>query len=269
MIHGLEKDWAKASYDVNEWDGSLGRDSWVFTNERHELTMQLKVGRTITGVVVDPEGKALPGMEVRTFHDLHVLSHTGSGGEIFKLRATTDAEGRFRIEHIYPVSCAIRAAGGEESTWAWVRTRSTVTTPKASSTRWQNRAWEKIPEMIGMSGLDLMIVMARHAPTYHYFGKVTDASGHPMGGLHIWAGVSRHAKPEDYGDEHYFEFADTDAQGNWVLEASSPYVRFFSVRPNAKSYESLGGADYENDEVGLAEPGEYNFQVNAVRTLSK
>jgi len=265
ILHGIDRE-DTASYSTNEWD-EKGKGAWVFPRERHDMTLQLRSGRTIAGVVTTSEGKALPGVVVSTTHDLHVGSHTGYGGDIFHLQATTDATGHFRLEHVYPVPCRLEASKEEGA--VWTRTRLTLTTPKSTSARWLNHPLEMVPALPENTLMELTLLTAPHAPTYRYTGRVIDATGHPMGGLQIVAGVSSHPDAKDYADNHHFEYAQTDAQGQWVLEASAPYVRFFDVRTNGKPLQSLGGADFEGDDAGLAEPGEYDYQVKAPAAAEK
>jgi hypothetical protein len=109
--------------------------------------------------------------------------------------------------------------------------------------------------------VELTLVIAPKAPTYHYFGTVTDEAGKPQAGLVVMAGVSSAPVAEEYSDTHHFESTKTDAEGKWTLEASAPYVRFFDIRKDEKSDESLGGEGYENDAFDLAAPGEYSLKL--------
>jgi hypothetical protein len=258
IFHGISRDEASSDYETNEWD-TEGDGDWVFTNETPEIDMVLTSGHTITGTVMTPEGKPISGKTIHAIHDLHVDSHTGAGGEVFDVKATSDADGHFKLEHVYPVACALRTDG------AWTRTQITYKTADTTSTRWMNQALAKLPDFGDDEEVELGIVIAPQAPTYHYFGKVTDENGKPQAGLLVTAGVSAHATVDDFNDSHHFETAKTDADGKWSLEASSPYVRFFDVKKDEKSEDSLGGEGYENDLFDLAAPGEYNLKIKTAK----
>lgn len=261
IFHGISHDEAASDYEANEWDAE-GESDWVFTNETPEVDMVLTAGHTIDGIVMTPEGKPVAGKTINAIHDLHVDSHTGAGGEVFNVKATSDAEGHFKLEHVYPVACALRVDG------AWTRTRITYKTSDTTSTRWLNQPLDKLPDFGDDETVELGIVVAPQAPTYHYFGQVTDQDGKPQAGLLITAGVSAHATVEDFYDSHHFETAKTDADGKWMLEASAPYVRFFDIKKDEKSEDSLGGEGYENDLFELAAPGEYNLKIKADKSAS-
>jgi hypothetical protein len=255
IFHGVTRE-ESADYEVNEWDSEDGGD-WVFTDETHDISMQLLDGRTVSGTVISPDGKPLSGKTVTVTHDLHVDSHTGAGGDIFVVKATTDAEGHFKLEHVYPVAC--RMDTGKEG--AWTRTQLKLTTPTGTSTRWISQPLDRFPDIPDDFEVELSLVVAPQAPTYHYFGQVTDEAGKPMANVIVTAGVSHHAVPSDFADSHRFETATAGPDGRWTLEASAPWVRFLAVKQNEKAEDDLTAESYEDDSFDLAAPGEYNLVV--------
>ncbi len=243
-----------ADDETSEWeaDGPVGR---VFTEESDELTLPLKKGRSITGVMVDAAGSPLSGRIIRATHDLHIESRTGEGGDIFEVTATTDAQGRFSLENVHPVDCGFAIDGPGH----WARTQVILKGGEEATSRWV----ESMPHVAGLPAgttISLRIEMAPKAPVYRYFGRVVDPDGKPLPGLTVTSGVSSNAEPENFGDFHHFFTTTTDAEGRWELLVDSPWVRFLDVR-TAPQGDTLYGEDYESDGVGLASPGEYNFTL--------
>jgi len=255
IFHNVTRE-ESADYEVNEWDAEDGGD-WIFTDETHDVSMQLLDGRTISGTAISPDGKPLSGKTVSVTHDLHVDSHTGAGGDIFVVKATSDADGHFKLEHVYPV--AARMDTGKDG--AWTRTQLKLTTPNGTSTRWLSQPLDRFPDIPDEFEVELSLVIAPQAPTYRYFGQVTDEAGKPMPNVIVTAGVSHHAVPSDFADNHRFETATAGPDGRWTLEATAPWVRFLAVKQNEKAEDDLTAESYEDDSFDLAAPGEYNLVV--------
>ncbi|HSI64101.1 MAG TPA: hypothetical protein VLE43_13320 [Candidatus Saccharimonadia bacterium] len=253
IFHDMDREAAR-EYEPNEWEATQER---VFTDETGELTMQLTKGHTITGVLLTTEGKPLGKKTISATHDLHIQSHTGYGGDIFSVKATTGEDGRFTLEHVYPVDCTFAIEGEGH----WARTQVTLKSKEQNSVRWV----ESAPSVASLpldTSISLKIEVAPKAPTYRYHGQVVDGNGKPLPGLVVTAGVSFHDTPETYADSHHFDTTTTDASGHWTLDVESPWVRFLDVRIKEHE-EPLYSEDYESDDVGLAAPGEYNFKVTA------
>jgi hypothetical protein len=261
IFHGVTRERAHEEKE-NEWDAHAN-DEQYFTDETEDITLYLRKGRTVTGVVVTPDGKPLQGRTISAIHDLHIESRTGFGGDVFTASATSDTEGKFKLENVYPAACSLSMEGEGH----WSRTQVALRSAEGSSTRWIGASLT-LPELSHDTSVNLRIEVSPEAPGYRYFGTVTDPAGKPLTGLLVVAGVSHSPTPETWGDSHKFENAITDASGRWEIQASGPWVRFFDVRP-IEFGDSLGGEDYEGDGVGLAAPGEYHFKVKASGATTK
>jgi hypothetical protein len=262
IFHGVTRERAHEE-EENEWDAHAN-DEQYFTDETKDITMYLVKGRTVTGVVVTPDGKPLQGRTISAVHDLHIESRTGAGGEIFTASATSDAAGKFKLENVYPATCSLSMEGDGY----WSRTQVALHTSDRTTTRWVG-GFIPLPELDVATSVDLRIEVTPEAPKYRYFGTVTDATGKPQAGLLVIAGISHGPTPETWGDSHSFENAITDASGRWEIQAESLWVRFFDVRRTESGDSLVKGEDYESDGVGLAAPGEYRFKIDPAKPASK
>ncbi|RBP45986.1 carboxypeptidase family protein [Roseimicrobium gellanilyticum] len=262
IFHGVTRKGAHEE-EENEWDAHAN-DEQLFTDETEEVTMHLVKGRTVTGVVVTPDGKPLQGHTISATHDLHIGSHTGAGGEVFMVTAVSDAEGRFKLQNVYPAACSLSMEG--EGYWS--RTQVALHASGQTSTRWVGGSIT-LPELSSDTSMHLRIEVAPEAPKYRYFGTVTDASGKPQAGLVVTAGVSHNSTPKTWSDSHNISSATTDASGRWQIQAEGPWVRFFDVRKTESGDSLVNGEDYESDGVGLAAPGEYHFKIKSANSPTK
>lgn len=254
ILHQQQQPYDSTKADKNEWNAVWGREP-LSTENTPYLTLTLKTGNTVSGIVTNMEGKPLQGKTVTAIHDLHANTHTGYGGTIFVEKSTTDSKGRFRLNHVYPVACELSVDG------SWVRTQIAVKSQSSITSRWLDRELEVLPHLGDNLEIVLTMQLASKDPVHRYHGTVQDHLGKPVQGLRITAGISRHKTPQTWGDNHHFEHAISGNDGRWELKASSPFVRFLSVGTNDTSTEELAGGDYENDELGLAAPGEYDFTL--------
>jgi hypothetical protein len=262
IFHGVTRKEAHEEQE-NEWDAHAG-DEQVFTDETDKVTMRLVKGRTVTGVVVDADGKPLLGRTISAVHDLHIRSRTGAGGEIFTVSTTSDASGKFKLQHVYTAACSLSMEGGGY----WSRTQVALHSSDGTATRWVGGSIN-LPELADDATVDLRIEVAPEAPKYRYFGTVTDAAGKPQTGLIVSAGVSHSPTAETWGDSHQFEQATTDASGRWEIQARGPWVRYFDVRHTESGDSLINGEDYESDGVGLAAPGEYHLKIAPAKPSAK
>lgn len=233
------------SEELNEWQKGEFAPIEV-ANPPQPIVIQLKRGIIVNGSVRDLEGKPVTNCQVGTMHDLHAKSHTGFGGEMLPARASTDANGNYRIEHVYPNRFDLDVAGG-----VWIKTR-------VRGGRWKE---ERVDELMPKRNekqirVDLVVVKQ---PPYRYFGRITNAEGKPVPNAKVTLGVSMHWPPRTHGDDHHYENASTDAKGEYELNVESHFVRGFSVEaPGFKRQDQWG----ENDSSTPFKPGPYNFQLS-------
>lgn len=95
------------------------------------LILRLQEGFTLEGRIWDyahPD-KPFPGLEFHVYDDLYAETHTGAGAEIFLRTANVDRNGRFKLEHCFPVKTygfPQRPPGQEHAgarTPAWLQTK--------------------------------------------------------------------------------------------------------------------------------------------------
>jgi len=210
------------------------------------VVIQLKRGITVTGSVRDLDGNPVANCQMGTLHDLHATTHTGFGAEMLPARAYTNADGIYRIEHVYPNRFDMDASG------VWIKTR-------VRGGPWKE---ERIDELTpGRKEKEIRVDMVVvKQPPYRYFGKVTDAQGQPVSNASVTLGVSRHWPSRTFGDDHHYENATTDTKGEYELYVESRFVRGFAVEAPGFKREVQWGAD--DDSATSYKPGSYNFQLS-------
>jgi hypothetical protein len=215
-----------------------------------QLSMSIQPGYKLVGHVVDDRDHRTPApkVEVWSWNDLNVDTHTGEGGQIFPHHAVTDDHGNFTLTHVYHAKLHLSFNDhGSGTLWMtthhngqWVRQDTEVVDPPPNES------------------LQLECGVIVH-PQFHYTGAITDANGKPVTGAKVTAGISYDPEPDTYGDEHTFENATTDAQGHYDLVASSPWCRFIDAE------DALHGRVDTNefDATPLMPPGKYDLQFPA------
>jgi hypothetical protein len=79
------------------WDTKL-----VLGDKPLQINMQIRKGDTLAGRVETTDGKPIAGAKLKIFSRLTFNSHTGNGGEIFEMTTSTNADGLFRFERVFP-----------------------------------------------------------------------------------------------------------------------------------------------------------------------
>jgi hypothetical protein len=238
------------TYDAKDsqnlwWNGGEWGQPLPLPPEGLQLTIALQKGYTLYGQLVDDRDHRtpVPGVNISTWNDLGVDTHTGYGGQIFQHAAVTDANGEFKIEHLYHARLHL------EMDALWMTT--------------EHNGWQAQPEhwldAPNETGLRINCGVLIH-PLFHYTGTVTDAEGKPVAGADVTGGISSEAMPTDWGDDHHFEHAATDAQGHFDLAASTPWCRFLSAED-----KTHGRTDFEDKPSGaeVLPPGRYDMQFSA------
>ncbi len=221
--------------------------------EAQPLVIVLKRGLTLHGRMVDTAGRPVRGETVNLCLDLHKHSHTGAGGEIFEQQTTTDRSGRFRFRHVYPNVFTVGAYIVSPNPPDWIRTClrghwidgvQGQITPRRRDARHPSD-YER--------SIDLRAVFARRA-LHRYFGRVTDASGHPLPKAKVvvhW--LLEEPAPDTrktYGPE---QTTLTDGDGNYSVLVGSSLVDGIWVSP---------GNNNDGQEVGdgtLMAPGYHDL----------
>ncbi|MCE5231202.1 hypothetical protein LLG95_16620 [bacterium] len=226
-----------------------------------DVTMQRMRGVVVEGYVFDLAGNELAGTTVSLSHDLHSGSHTGGGGEIFRREAVTDAHGRYRFEHVYPVAFTLQAPymPGKAQSMVWLQTRL------GEHERWQDERIDKIKIKAGQGRLRVDIGLVPRGQ-FVYRGTVTDESGRPIEDVDITLAISLHNRVGlDFQDSHSFTSVKTGADGTYEIRSDTKWIRF--IRAGKKSYESKTFTD-EREEGGREgvhiNPGVYDFKLKAV-----
>lgn len=237
---------------------SATADEWgepvKLTPEGLDLVLKVQPGITLKGRVVDYSNseRGLAGIRVGACNDLHADTHTGYGGEIFDQFATTDADGRFTLTHIYPSRFDVglgepaRTPSTEDLTWLKTKLDG----------RWQDDAVDSLTPAPGQDEMAIVIA-ATGKSLFRYHGKVTNADGAPVGGAEVWIGVSFHREGGSFQDNHASREAATNADGAYDMRLPTPWVRAIGARKDGfRDAEQWG----PNDNPGIP-PGEYNFKL--------
>jgi protocatechuate 3,4-dioxygenase beta subunit len=172
----------------------------VELNQTNRIAILIEPPPTITGIVLDPDGRPIPGLEVRLFG-----GYLGSDAS----KATTDAEGRFSL------SWNPRQFRGMDATFSLIAQEITRNLSIAHEIDEHTRT------------LDL-----RLEPGLRLAGRVESLDGAPLPGasvsLFLWTG--------NMGSS-FGERILTDAEGNFEM-ATLPADRRYSVSATAQGYGS-------------------------------
>lgn len=226
------------------WNGGEWGNPMPLPPAGLHLAMALQNGYTLYGRLVDDRDHRtpLPGVKVHTANDLHVDTHTGYGGAIFQKSATTDANGEFKIEHLFYAPLYLDIEG------LWMETEG--------RNGWQPQRKRVLDPPLG-NGERINFGVVVHS-TYHYTGTITDSQGQPVAGVDVFAGISSQPEPMTWGDEHHFEHSTTDAQGHFDLPASTPWARFIAAED--KTHGRVDYAKSWDDADPPLAPGKYDMQ---------
>lgn len=224
-----------------------------------DITLQIKEGITLVGRVLKyPVGtKPLAGIVIATNNDLYSESHSGHGGEILYQRATTDAEGKFQINHIYPVRFYVglhaNPAEAESSNEGahWLKT-------KLPGEKWVDDVLDSLIPAEGAEKMHIDIMAAPEA-TFRYHGNVRSASGTPVERAKVTFGVSWHPSTCTFEDHHTYRSAVTKADGTFDLLLPTPWIRGMSVE--AGGFERAD--QWEQADKQFYEPGAYDFTLKS------
>ncbi len=228
--------------------------------ENQPLVIVLKRGLTLHGCMLDTAGRPVRGETVNLCLDLHKHSHTGAGGEIFEQQTTTDQAGEFRFRHVYPNVFTIGAYIVSPNPPDWIRTRLRG--------HWMDGELGQITPRRGNArhlsdyerSIDVRAVFARRA-LHRYFGRVTDANGHPLPRAKVvvhW--LLEKPAPDTrkvYGPE---QTTLTDGGGNYSVRVGSSLVDGIWVSP---------GNDTDGQGVGdgtLMVPGHHDLVLRPKET---
>ncbi|MBX7244778.1 MAG: hypothetical protein K1X53_04725 [Candidatus Sumerlaeaceae bacterium] len=219
------------NYFRNEWGSAIPLGS-----KPSRVTMRLRKGIEVEGVVETLEGKPVPNHSVQIQHDLHAGTHTGYGAELWTTSTETDRKGRFHFHNVHPVQFEM-AAGG-----SWVETILNGKSIKDNVGR--------IPVATDAKSMSIVVRLSE-GKKYRYYGRVSNEAGKPVTGLRISFGVSNPRRPGDYEDYQDFEHVETDSDGKYQYFNDVPWLRFikfgktdFLPRASAESQLPPGKYDY-------------------------
>lgn len=226
--------------------GARWPGKWQFLDKpATAISLRLERGVSLTGKVIDTEGKPLPNRKIAAWIDLGARTPTGHGGRILAQTTTTDPAGGFLIDGIPAVPFLFDVIGGD-GFWIGTKIREVAkdeiidqVTPGAGET--------KIPVQLVLSG----------KPPYRYHGIVTDAGGKPLAGAKIVLAPSLHRDDRTWGDNHRFEELTSDAEGRYEYHSATRFIRFISAEA-----EGFFGGSEEPEEDHVA-PGEHSFHLRA------
>jgi len=272
--------YVKCAQDLADWPSPQKQDIEWQTGEYAVVSLQfrpddappvvipLRRGIAVTGTVHDTKGCPVAGANVQVYNDLHCWSHSGYGGEIFRTSGTTDKQGRYRIENVYPnrfftgfplrpqdacatVPCSRNIFSDSEVDLYWYKAR-------LRNGKWKEQMIDDIMPQKKEKEIQLDFIVSRE-PLYRYSGRVTDKEGKSVADAEVTLGVSRHQTMHTYFDNHHYESTKTDADGKYDMKASTRFCRGFGVK--ASGFEDLWK---ESDEGRPFPPGSYDFQLKGI-----
>ena len=184
---------------------------------------ELDAGNSLEGIVVDAEGKPVPGVSVNANFDYSGGSRVNLETEDGRMHGntTTDEAGRFAIR-------GLRAG-------------------KFNMESWQQDSYSSRP-VAEAGATDIRITLT---PAVTFVGRVTD-SGKPVAGASISASV-----PDEKGESDTVAWAQTDADGNFRLE-SLPPDQPLKIEVSHDAYRTLtreGVRATDTDQVFALEAG--------------
>ena len=245
--------WTYDSTDAKNlwWNGGEWGQPLPLPPEGFHLTMSLQNGFTLYGKLADDRDHRtpVPGVNISTWNDLHVDTHTGYGGEIFQHAAVSDANGEFKILHLFHARLYLTMDA------LWMTT--------------EHDGWPTQPEHALDAPLDQGLRITCGVlvhPAFHYTGTVTDVQGQPVAAADVVAGISSEPKAETYGDTHHFERTKTDAQGHYDLAASSPWGTFLEAEDPTHGRVDLAWPGYDSPPIP---PGKYDLIFPAIPNPAK
>lgn len=208
------------------------------------VVVQLQKGFTLDGVVVDSNEKPIEGLEVSLWNDLHALTSSGHGNEIFDRSTKTDSRGRFVFERVNPSDFVIDLSEG-----SWCRTRFSADKP------WQDDRIDHF-EINKKSGPKHIEIMGAKGKIFRFYGAVVDEAGHPIPTARVAAWQSFHKIDVTYDDDHTFPETRTDAAGKYEILLSTPWIRAIEAETNDFAPQVLG-----EDNPNTSGPGRYDFKL--------
>jgi hypothetical protein len=226
------------------------------------LEIVLKRGLKVDGQIVDTNGKPVAKKEVTLFLDLHAGTHTGHGNEIFEQQSSTNREGKFQFESVYPNDFYLELLNHSGGPPYWIRTRV------------RNRWVDKIEDEIAprqdewdpnkYEKFIRLLIIASSKPLYRYFGQVADEDGHPVAWAKVQIRNSLHEPERTFEDDHdYWWHTHTDSHGNYSLRVGARFVNAIWVTAGNKS----GNDDSEEGE--LMAPGRYDITVRPAKRAGR
>ncbi len=210
----------------------------VFDQSIQGIEIKLRLGASLMGRVVDPEGRPAEGASVSA-NEMVMLEGTGFGKD--RGQATSAADGSFRIDNL-PASTEIRFQAKKKG-YAGSKTESIMLEPGAVKT-----------------GVTLSL------RTAHFIGgRITDAEGNPLPGTFVNVYAPR-------GDSN--GYAPTDEDGRYKVEGLSEDTHMVFASHSEKGSENKSGVSVDRDDVDFVlgkedDPNRVNFVGRVVDAKTK
>ncbi|MCW5805663.1 MAG: carboxypeptidase regulatory-like domain-containing protein [Deltaproteobacteria bacterium] len=167
-------------------------------NEDRTVDIELDQAGAIAGVVVDKEGKPVPGVHVRWTHEV-----TGDQG-----RAMTDARGKYRA--------GAMTGGGKYRSGVYATATSTTPYPTADGAPYPSLEVKDAATTLE----DVRLAIAyQHLPIR---GRVVDTNGAGIADASVKALQARPNQPAQFNPWMKLPITFTDADGNFALQGLSP-----------------------------------------------
>jgi hypothetical protein len=220
--------------------GGAGDDEWtqrgtVKTRTKPvTMTLVMRRGLRVSGRVIDTAGRPVAGFSVGIEEDLHSNHHTGYGDEIFRQVTSTDREGKYTFEHVYPNTFYLAASLEESSPSIWIGTR-------VRRGHWRREPVDVIVPHRGESEIGLDLQVSATVP-YRYWGRVVDENGRPVAGADVSFSISKNREVRTYEDTHNNLHVSTDEEGFFELRTTTPFCLYMNV--TAKGYREYS-EDFE------------------------
>ncbi len=233
------------------WDGEWGIPVPLPSNGLH-LAMAVQKGVPLYGQLVDDRDHRtpVPNIVINTWNDLNVDTHTGYGGEIFRHSTRSDANGEFRIDHLFYAKLHLKP----DAVWM----------TSSQGGKWVTQDEDVLDPPNEQGARVTMGIIVN--PDFHYTGTVKDAMGIPVANADVVVGISSEPKAETYGDTHHFERTKTDAQGHYDLAASSPWGTFLEAEDPTHGRVDLAWPGYDSPPIP---PGKYDLIFPAIPNPAK
>ncbi len=227
-------------------------DRVVALDKRHQnFVIQLYQGISVDGRIVDTKGRPLANDGILIRHNLHMASHTGAGGEIFEQTATSDKNGEFTFERVYPCYYEIlKQDSGHHWLHAkfgsseWREPDGTSKSDNADDFDWPGGEFDEDHDSI---------LITAGAELLRYHGRVTDQDGRPIDKAGVDLG---------FNGPNGIRYRSTTTKEDGTFEFRVDQIAVGDIHAEYKGIQK----EFTTD-TGFLKPGVYNFKLTLPRNV--